>query len=280
MTGEMQIRNLIRQGYKCGSRACSRALMVSAFIFVLAGCMGGGSSGTGTKTIEGQIQTPSDQPVSGAVVTVVETGESTVTNSEGEFVIESSASPGDVELEIKTPEVTTTVTVPATAADESSAVSVDLEVDQNQSTVTATNVEVIAKIVRECDIYFENRRTIRQSNAIREGLTCPVRVTVRDNGRPLGNVPFIMEKRACAPNSKWTKVASGETSTNSPAGVGEMRFKFSNKPDSCVYRIVAPYRFANTKSLIFEVHTFRKQAYDRDQVSASSEIPEALGELQ
>jgi len=58
-------------------------LLIGLVVFSLGGC-GGGSSGTGVVTIEGQLKTSAGQPIAGATITE-QHGNSTTTAADGSF---------------------------------------------------------------------------------------------------------------------------------------------------------------------------------------------------
>ena len=71
---------------------CLRLLLISAFLSVvglfLPGC-GGSTTGTGGVSVVGKVLSSSGQPVANANVIVSNTGDSTTTNSSGDFVLKT-----------------------------------------------------------------------------------------------------------------------------------------------------------------------------------------------
>ena len=68
-----------------------RSLLRLALVTLVVGCLGcgGSTSGTGGVTIEGKLLTVTSTPISGVTVTVLDTGDSSVTDSTGGFLIET-----------------------------------------------------------------------------------------------------------------------------------------------------------------------------------------------
>jgi hypothetical protein len=233
-----------------------------AGIFLL-GC-GGGSSGTGVtdsflgKVITGTVTDQSDAPVKGAEIRVVETGRATKTNSAGQFSVNVEFA-GDVKLEVGIGETSSTVPVSTDGSDGGRA-TVKIRINNRKEVVGVTNISVTAKIVGRCDIAFENSSTIRQANSLRTNTACPVRVTVRQNGRPLSGVPFSMEYKACNARAPWKPIFEDLTDLR---GIGENTFIFSNEPEFCDYRIIVPRESNGIEDFIFPVNTFQRQRLDK-----------------
>ncbi len=234
---------------------------ISVLVVGLLCSCGGGSAGTGTgtRTIEGTVSDSSGAAVVGAEVMLVDTGESTITDSNGEFSLATEAGSTAVQLEIKSGEVSSTVSVNNVAA-ESLTVQVEITVDRDSKQILLDDLEMLAKIVGECDIYFENNRVIRQANKAPLGVECTAKVWIRSGGQPASSVPFAVQYRGCKHGQPLTTIAVGETRFSPEPGVGQVQFKFSDDEEHCVYRIVAPYGVEGQKPIVFEVDTFTKQA--------------------
>jgi Carboxypeptidase regulatory-like domain len=232
------------------------------FLVTALGC-GGGSSGTGVpdgfvaKVLTGRVVDESDVPVEDAKITVVETGDTTRTDSSGNFEFEVPKDT-DVSLDIEAEGIDATVPVADTPGAETR-VDVEISVSRRTGVVNVRNLEVIAKIVGVCDFAFENAPTIRQGNKLKDGTVCPVRVTVRSSYRGLSGIPFRIEKSRCD-KEKWKLLNEALTGRE---GTGTLKFTFRDNDDFCQYRIIAPYNVDGLKNTIHPVHTFRKQAYDR-----------------
>jgi hypothetical protein len=187
----MRGREILRSGLK-------GALTVAAALLI-AGC-GGGTAGTGTgeRSIEGQVLTADQRPLEGATVTVIETGDSSVTDAAGNFTISSPAEESVVDLSIdKGDDVHVTVGVDA-GSDPAAAVHVSVTVSPaSPHPVSVEALQVTAKIVGFCDAFFENNRVIRQSVRIPNGTQCDAQVTIYGDGRLLERIPFVVQRSRC-----------------------------------------------------------------------------------
>lgn len=114
------------------------AALFSAFFS--AGC-GGGTSGTGVKSFEGVVRSLSGAPIENAQITIVQTGETTTTNSEGQFEIRSKTEEPNVEVALSSPEVSDIVSV-TELPPVSAVVSMNITVDSDKKEVTSATIEV------------------------------------------------------------------------------------------------------------------------------------------
>jgi hypothetical protein len=119
-------------------------------------------------------------------------------------------------------------------------VAVNLTVNPRLTEVDANSLEVAARIVGKCDIYFENSRIIRQANPVPADLTCVAKVIVSAEGRRLGRVPFAVQYRDCEQATPWTTLAIENTLPPPNRGVGQTQFRYIDDEQHCIYRIVAP----------------------------------------
>ena len=231
---------------------------------------GGGSSGTGTgsTTIEGTVKSEEGEPLAGITVTIIETGDNDITDDAGFFSITSDIETSEVTLEILKDENSLTVELSNVSNEESATLEVEIEVSEDLKEISVTNLEVSAKIAGFCDLYFENRRVIRQSNSLpAEETKCTAKVSVKGDGKGLGGVPFIIESRRCREKgSEWTRLAQGMTRSDQKSlGTGQAQFSFINSKQHCVYRIVAPYNLPNLQEVTYFIHSFKKQEFDRNR---------------
>lgn len=221
------------------------------------GC-GGGSAGTGLGTpVEGRVLLKG-QPVAGATVTVLETGDSDITDTDGTFSITLTESLTTATLKIEGPGINQEVKVDTAAGGSI----VNIEVDENTPPPPLPNVRIHldAKIVGLCDSYFENRNPIRQSNEAPPGVTCTVKAEVTDEfGRAVGGVRFAVEHRACAENSDWKTDAVSETSQTYYPGTGQLQFRFFDDNSHCLYRVFAPFKQGSSQEQQVLIETFRAQ---------------------
>lgn len=226
-------------------------------LLIFEGC-GGGTVGTGTgersvRSIEGRILLVSGAPLPDAEVTILETGESGTTDSSGTFMIETESVDAQISLEIQTETISSRVQVETDPSDP--VTQVNLEVDPVRQVTTVRNISVTAKIEGSCDPYFENKRTIRQSNKLASNTKCMVNVRIRGDGAPLNRIPFVVEHAACN-QKKWHRDSEGITNTG---GFGTTPFTYVDEPDHCYYRIIVPYNVQGLDPVTFLVVTFQAQ---------------------
>ena len=177
-------------------------------ILLLIGC-GGGSSGTGVRTFDGRILTTQNDPLSGATVTVVQTGDSTVTDAQGFFSLDSEDTKSSVDFAIDASDVHTVVNV-ATIDPSSTSISLNVKVDKVKNSAQVQIVDVRAQIVGTCDPAFENNEVIRQANKIAKGTICTVRVKVFGDGHPLVGEKIALQRHSCASDAApWTTITEG-----------------------------------------------------------------------
>jgi hypothetical protein len=229
--------------------------LLLVIVLALMGC-GGGSAGTGTGpvvVVQGAVLDDSGQPVKDVNIRVVETGSEDTTSTDGEFELETPPESDTITLEISSADGTTYVTV--TIPEEGGTVSIRLTVNPRLTQASADSLEVGAGIVGRCDAYFENSRIIRQANPVPSDLRCVAKVTVSADGRRLGRVPFVIQYRNCDETTPWTTVAAGSTMGPPNRGVGQVRFRYIDDQDHCLYRIVAPVGVPGLPELERLIHT-------------------------
>ncbi len=233
--------------------------LLAILSFGISGC-GGGSAGTGTTSFQGKILTPDNQPVEGAVVTVVGTGETAVSDEQGRFSLDAEApSSGGVALQVQAPEVNATVNVPVGDRAESK-VGVQLEVNSATSTVTVRNIEVKAEFVGACKSAFaRSGSSFIQAQSIADETTCTIKIRARERGAPLGGINTQLQRRRCDSDSEWHSIASRKTSFTGEPGTAELKFRFFNDEEHCRYRIVAPAGDRERPALVFEIGTLRQK---------------------
>ncbi len=130
-----------------------RALVLSLLSVVLTvfslGC-GGGTSGTGVKEFSGIVKGADGAPVSGAEVTIVETGASTTTDEGGNFSVATEVGEGEVSVQVTAVEVSGEVEV-ANLPQGNALVEIALEVDDSAQTVTATAISITSEEEQDTD---------------------------------------------------------------------------------------------------------------------------------
>jgi hypothetical protein len=235
--------------------------LLLVIVLALMGC-GGGSAGTGTGTepivlVQGAVVDQSGEPVSDLSVRILESGSQDTTSPGGEFELTTAPIAGQVTLEISTENGVAYVTVDI--PEDGGTVSIKLTVNPRLTEVNADTLEVGAAIVGRCDIYFENRLTIRQANRVPGDLTCVAKVTVLSDAKKLADVPFVVQYQDCDGLTPWTTVAAGNTMKRPNQGVGQVRFPFIDDETHCVYRIVAPVGVPGLPELERRINTLTYQ---------------------
>ena len=225
------------------------------------GC-GGGTVGTGIgspgieRSIEGSVQYAGGNPIANATITILETGETTTTNAQGQFAIKTTATNQEIKLEIATTNTTEQIAVMTDPTRPNDVIQVNISVDPVTKVTTVKHLDVSAVVHGNCDPYFENGRTIRQSVALPSGTDCQVLVQVLGDGKPLARIPFIIQHSDC--NQKVWHLES-DSLTNS-RGVGEAGFQYIDDTRHCFYRVVVPYNVKGLDSTTFLVYTFQAQS--------------------
>lgn len=233
-----------------------------SLLSILGGC-GGGSIGTGTEprtSFSGAVSNEKGTPLANVQIELRETGEKTTSAADGSFLLESVLAGGDATFQVSIATVNDEVQV-SDLPSNGAAVQLDLTVNLRNQEVSLDNVSITAKIEGACDPYFENNRTIRQAQSVPDGTICPLRVRVKKNGVGLSGVPFLLQRSRCFDGAPWHDIEFGTTSQD-PAGFGEISFAFSNAEEFCVYRVVIQ---GSEIPEVFTVETFRKQAFDQGQ---------------
>ena len=182
--------------------------LLLVIVLALMGC-GGGSAGTGTGNVvvQGAVLDQSGEPVENVDIRVVETGSEATTAQDGHFEILGTSAYVTVDM-----------------PQDGGIVSITLTIDPSLSKVDAASVEMSAGIVGQCDSYFENRSTIRQSNRVPGNLRCVARVSVKSDEGPLAHVPIVIQYNDCAESVAWTTLAAGSTFGFPNTGVGQIEF--------------------------------------------------------
>ncbi|MBN8550574.1 MAG: hypothetical protein J0M12_14760 [Deltaproteobacteria bacterium] len=245
-------------------KLCRHILTIAALTLTLSAC-GGGSTGTGTgeiRSIEGQIVSSEGVPVSDVEVTLVQTGESSPTNTDGRFAIDTSFTGSAPQLLLESGSLSTTITLDASTV-QGSALSVNVEIDgSNTAVLKVSKLQVRAQIIGACDVYFENNRTIRQANYINDGTVCTAWVQMYGDGNLLAGLPFVVQSSRCD-KATWQNIAAGQTGSGPNAGVGQTDFAFFANAQNCRYRIVAPYKSKGLNEVIYKIRTFLEVAQEK-----------------
>lgn len=223
-------------------------------------CAGGGSEGTGgaLRTISGSIETVDSVPVGDAKVILLETGDSTMTDSLGKFTLTTESEEETLTLEIEKGSLKIQAGVDEIEKDASS-VDVSIRVNTITSIAEVSSIHIWGRIVGACDIYFENKTIIRQSNKVpARGVSCTAKVFASGDGKKLLNIPVGIQVRSCSSNT-WRTIARGTIGV----GVGQIPFTFIDSEKNCEYRIAAPYENQKEPLYIY-ISSFTLQNYEKD----------------
>lgn len=243
-----------------------RALSLILILSLLTAC-GGGSAGTGLGpaggSIEGRVSIQG-KPLSNAVVTVVETGDTGQTDPDGLFLIEVSNQLESYTLEVNYEQKKELVAINTSNNSESSVINLEIDIPKNPAKpLTVDYLQVEAKIVGICDIYFDNTRPIRQSNPAPPGIECTAKVRVSSGYAPVGQVSFAVQHKSCDDNSEWITDAASETSETYFPGIGQLQFSFFDDYEHCIYRIITPFEDQGIKPVTVEVQTLTSQNFKK-----------------
>ena len=229
-------------------------------IVLLSGC-GGGSEGTGTgaipRTLTGTVLGQDGKPVSGAIVTVLNTGDTTTTSPTGDFLLPLPLELNQFTVEVDSGNVKGNVNIPAIDQDVTT-VQVAIKVDGSKGEITAASIQVWSRIVGDCARYFANEAIIRQTERTPRLLQCIMRFYVSGDGRRLERAPGAMQVRSCN-SDEWRTIAIGKTGFGVNAGVGEIEFTFIDNRRNCEYRLAAPFGATTLTPSYIAVETFTLQ---------------------
>lgn len=216
----------------------------TALFVMLLGC-GGGTSGTGLRSIRGHVGDSSGQPLGGTAITIAETGAATLSDESGLFVLQSDASLPSVTLHLSGDSFDTSVNVDLSQHDHEE-VNLDVSVDTANNSAEAVRLDfstvesfdVQVDIVGGCARAFSEQTQVRP---LPDGLFCDLEVHVSGDGEALGGVLVSLERQACGKAKPWRTFATGLTQTQPHAGFLPIRFRFFANERACRYRVVAPF---------------------------------------
>lgn len=123
-------------------------LLLACLSILPGGCGGGttGTGGTGSSDFRGYVFTSSGAPVSGAMMTIAETGDSAVTDQSGLFLITSELeSQTQVTLVIETGTTSASTVISDLPADTAVDVQVDLQLNEQTKDLKVTKKKVTKK---------------------------------------------------------------------------------------------------------------------------------------
>lgn len=122
-------------------------LLISAFVVLGIGCGGGttGTGGSGSDDFAGKLLTLSGSPVVNATVTVAETGDSAVTDSNGEFNIQTNTPPSDKATLLVETAISQSSAVVDELPDVPAVVEVSLQLNEKANSLAVTSKKVTPK---------------------------------------------------------------------------------------------------------------------------------------
>ena len=231
------MRNNLRPKYLLP--ICWLLLLIAGSI----GC-GGGSEGTGIgglRSISGIVEDQTQRPLEGVSVTLVQTGDTQITDQTGHFnfLVDQNDTTAEYQLEVASATVEGTVTVPNNDP-EVTQVEMRVVVNTLNGSIAVSDVQVWARIVGDCERYFDNKAVIRQTKATPALLQCTLRFFASAAGQRVERIPGQIQVRACSDNL-WRPIANGKTGAGVNAGVGEIEFDFLDDRRNCEYRLAAPH---------------------------------------
>jgi hypothetical protein len=245
------------------------ASMLVASCSVMFGCQGGGTDGTGIgKTlIRGDVTGTAGDKLPGVMLTILETGDSTETDEQGKFLLETEQVADTITFAMTRSDfaATAVLDVPENAPDITVSIEVDSKLDNaDVRLVDLPEFEVFdidGEIVGACKKYFEgNGDEIRQTRPLRNGTQCLVKVKAFADGEPLGGVKVAVQRRGCDGKSGWFTAATGVTDTRVHLGIAQIPFAFFNTNPECRYRVVAPFRQESKVRDIIPISTLQVEA--------------------
>lgn len=117
-----------------------KRMLLTVLLVLLHGC-GGGSAGTGGQRFDGEVVTRDGAPISNATVTITDTGDSAISDSNGRFSIDTDSVSGAVTFEIVSDDSSAT-TVVHDIPEDAVEIEVRIEFDKEQKEAKPTKVEI------------------------------------------------------------------------------------------------------------------------------------------
>lgn len=236
--------------------------------YVLTGCSGGGTSGSGIVVVRGIVKTSSGDPLTNATVELVETGNIATTDSDGMFSLNSTPEVPEITLNIKAEAIDVNVPVEPLPP-KTDTVTVNVVVNPTSNTGQATVIDassvqffaIKAFFTPGCDAFFENtsKDTIRQTNRMKNGTECTLKVTVHGDGELQAGVTVGLERISCDQHADTVKIATAQTLPSPHEGVAQLNFNFYDSYNACEYRISAPYKDSLHRQQYIHIVTLTQQ---------------------
>lgn len=125
-----------------------RNLIFCLALLSIAGCAGGGTSGTGIKMLEGQVLSESGKPLAGVEVSIPETGQTTQTASDGTYSILTSTSSEEIQVDVEVDGVTSSLVV-EDVPEGGAIVNLDMAISEETGEISDSTVEITPVTVGE-----------------------------------------------------------------------------------------------------------------------------------
>ena len=242
-------------------------LLIFFLVTSLLSC-GGGSSGTAVGTPSGKkvtnfsgiVLSQDGNGVAFTPVALLNTEDITVTDEAGSFELTSEFNGGDAAFAIGEGALDTVVVV-ENLPENAQQVELSILFNSDSETASLLSLTLRARIVRDCNAFFLNTRTIRQTTPLAEGVQCTVEVEIKSDGVPVDDLLFELQHRGCSVNAPWQFSGVSKTGSSGP-GIGELTFPFRNDEKHCVYRIIGPLNRRDTIAVSAQIQTLRKQEFD------------------
>ena len=255
----------------CAHRRPTLGVLAAVLVAILigpGGC-GGGSNGTGIGPNPGQgvsfsglVISRAGKAVDSATVTLLNTGDRTITDEAGAFDLRTDFPGGDAALSIDSgPGDGATVSIDNISTD-AGEIGLSILFDSETNSATLLDLTLRARIVRSCSPQFLNTQTVKQTSVVPDGFVCTVETEIKSDGTLIDNQEFELDFRGCSKNDEWHFLARGRTGTSGP-GAGEIDFAFHADQEHCVYRILGPRNVAGVPRLSAQINTLLKQDFDR-----------------
>ena len=241
---------------------------LTCLVLLLEGC-GGGSSGTAIggsgdiRNFSGQVILQDGRVVPAVRVSLLNSEDTTLTDESGAFELKSELLDARPIITLVSPAGENASLEIPTEGEAQRRIDLSILFDTNAESAELLDLTLRAKIVRSCSPFFINTRTIRQTSAITEGLTCVVEADFRRAGLPAGDLVFELQHRGCSINDPWQFSGVSKTGSSGP-GFGEIEFDFQNDAKHCVYRIIGPRNIPGAIELSAQINTLRKERFDQN----------------
>jgi hypothetical protein len=168
-------------------RLLGRMVALQVIILLMAGLgCGGGTSGSGVKSFEGKISRRNGASVPNAQISIESTGESSISDSNGNFALQSSVSGDSVDFTIEAESASQRFSVNG-LSDEDVRVALDIVLEGPGIAPAVHNLSMRAWFVGLCEPFFDNGDVIRQQALVPRGAICSLNVELLGDGQRLSS---------------------------------------------------------------------------------------------